>query len=157
MELLHKVYGILSSIGDFFVLMWNDEERWWCIGGFIVLLIILYKIGIIQLVILPFKLLFKGISYFRGGKPIHSNTTYKTNYGIHSKSPINSNNMKVIIKGVDQMNGPKPFKREIAISPSESGYYSQLMGNKHKQAQWIIANFPGADINRGFSLTINIK
>ncbi len=65
--------------------------------------------------------------------------------------------MKVIIKGVYQMNGPKPFTREIAISPSESGYYSQLMGNKQKQAQWIATNFPGADIDRGFSLTINIK
>lgn len=63
----------------------------------------------------------------------------------------------VTIKGVYQMNGPKPFKRSIECSSSETGYYSQMMGNKSKQAQWIAANFPSADINRGFSMSINIK
>lgn len=52
--------------------------------------------------------------------------------------------MRVIIKGVYQMNGPKTFVREINCSPSEAGYYSQLMTNKTKQAQWIRANFPDA-------------
>lgn len=65
--------------------------------------------------------------------------------------------MKVTIKGVYQMNGPKPFTREITCSSSEVGYYSQLMGNKSKQAQWISANFPGADTTRGFSMSVNIK
>ena len=55
------------------------------------------------------------------------------------------------------MNGPKPFTREITCSSSEVGYYSQLMGNKSKQTQWISANFPGADISRGFSMSVNIK
>lgn len=55
------------------------------------------------------------------------------------------------------MNGPKPFTRTIECASSETGYYSQLMGNKSKQAQWIQANFPGADTNRGFSMTVNIK
>lgn len=32
-----------------------------------------------------------------------------------------------------------------------------MMGNKSRQAQWIRANFPGADTDRGFSMTINIK
>lgn len=63
----------------------------------------------------------------------------------------------VIIKGVYQMNGPKPFTREITCSSSETGYYSQMMGNKSRQAQWISANFPGADTKRGFSMCINIK
>lgn len=64
---------------------------------------------------------------------------------------------KVIIKGVYQMNGPKTFMREISSSSSEAGYYSLLMTNKSKQAQWISANFPGVDIERGFSMTVNIK
>lgn len=64
---------------------------------------------------------------------------------------------KVTIKGVYQMNGPKPFVREINCAPSETGYYSQLMGNKTKQAQWIRATFPGADTDRGFSMVVNIK
>ena len=64
---------------------------------------------------------------------------------------------KVIIKGVYQMNGPKPFTREITCSSSEVGYYTQLMGNKQKQAQWIQANFPGANTERGFSMSVNIK
>lgn len=65
--------------------------------------------------------------------------------------------MIVTIKGVYQLNGPKSFSRIIEISPSESGYYSQMMGNKSRQAEWIKANFPGADTSSGFSLTINIK
>ncbi len=64
---------------------------------------------------------------------------------------------KVTIKGVYQMNGPKPFQRVIECSSSETSYYSQLMGNKSKQAQWIRANFPGADTDRGFSMTVNIN
>ena len=65
--------------------------------------------------------------------------------------------MKVTIKGVYQMNGPKPFTREINCSSSEAGYYSQLMNNKSKQASWIQANFPGAEIGKGFSMSVNIK
>lgn len=64
---------------------------------------------------------------------------------------------KVIIKGVYQMNGPKPFSRELTCSSAEVGYYTQLMGNKSKQARWIEATFPGADIRWGFSMTVNIK
>ncbi|MDE6543214.1 MAG: ion transporter, partial [Muribaculaceae bacterium] len=64
---------------------------------------------------------------------------------------------KVTIKGVYQMNGPKPFQRIIECSQSEVGYYTQLAGNKSKQAQWIQANFPGADTSRGFSMAFNFK
>ena len=63
----------------------------------------------------------------------------------------------VTIKGVYQMNGPKSSSRTIECSSSETSYYSQLMGNKSKQAQWIQANFPGADVNKGFSFGINIR
>ncbi len=55
------------------------------------------------------------------------------------------------------MNGPKPFERVINCSASEAGYYSQLMTNKSKQAQWIRANFPGADTDKVFSMSVNIK
>lgn len=63
----------------------------------------------------------------------------------------------VTIKGVYQLNGPKPFKRVIECDKSETGYYSLLMTNKTHQAQWIQANYPGADTSRGFSMTVNIK
>ena len=62
----------------------------------------------------------------------------------------------ITIKGVFQMNGPKPFQRIIECSQSEVSYYTQLAGNKSKQAQWIQANFPGAVTNRGFSMAVNI-
>ena len=65
--------------------------------------------------------------------------------------------MTVTIKGVYQMNGPKPFSRIIDCTSAEVGYYSQLMGNKNKQALWIQTNFPGAEISKGFSMSINIK
>lgn len=63
----------------------------------------------------------------------------------------------VTIKGVYQLNGPKPFIRVIECDKSETGYYSQLINNKARQAQWIQANYPGADTSRGFSMTVNIK
>lgn len=63
----------------------------------------------------------------------------------------------VTIQGVYQLNGPKPFRRVIECARSETGYYSQMMGNKARQAQWIRANFPGANTERGFSMSINIK
>ncbi|MDE6384295.1 MAG: hypothetical protein K2K79_08130 [Paramuribaculum sp.] len=137
---IQKILDVIKSIGDFFVLMWNDENRWWCIGGLLVAVIMIYK-----MIISPLILLFGG----RNGYSI-SNT--------HSeKKPKASNKKSVIIKGVYQMNGPKPFKREITCSSSEVGSYSQLMGNKRKQAQWIKTNFPGADTSRDFSVTVNIK
>lgn len=74
-----------------------------------------------------------------------------------SKRGGSSNIRKVIIRGVYQMNGPKPFRREIECSQSEVGYYTQLMGNKKQQAQWLQANFPGANTERGFSMSVNIK
>lgn len=73
------------------------------------------------------------------------------------KADYSSNNRTVIIKGTYQMNGPKPFIKEITCSPSEVGYYSQLMGNKRKQAEWLQANFPGVNTARGFSMSVNIK
>ncbi len=68
------------------------------------------------------------------------------------------NDRTVTIKGVYQMNGPKPFTRVIRCSSqSEVSYYTQLMGSKSKQAAWISTNFPGAHTERGFSMSINIK
>ena len=63
----------------------------------------------------------------------------------------------VTIKGVYQMNGPKPFTRNITCSVSEIGFYSQLMCNKSLQTQWILANFPGAHTEKGFSMSVQIK
>ncbi|MDE6582450.1 MAG: hypothetical protein K2K47_08000 [Duncaniella sp.] len=130
------------GVGDFFVAMWNDEERWLCIGGFFVFLIMFCKIFLAPI-----------LTLFGVGNGGSSSPRKKSNH----KSSKKSTKMKVTIKGVYQMNGPKPFTREILISPSESSYYSQLAASKTKQAQWISANFPGADTARGFSMAINIK
>ena len=76
----------------------------------------------------------------------------------HTKITAAKKVATITIKGVYQMNGPKPFTRVIECSsPSETGYYSQMMGNKSRQAQWIQANFPGANVSKGFSMSINIK
>lgn len=64
--------------------------------------------------------------------------------------------MRVTIKGIYQLNGPKPFERIFIVSPSEARYYSSLIGNKAAQAHWIQTNFPGANIQQGFSFSINI-
>lgn len=75
----------------------------------------------------------------------------------HVETSAVKRNATVTIKGVYQLNGPKPFMRVIECPQSETGYYSQLMGSKSRQAQWIQANYPGANVNKGFSMSINIK
>ena len=141
---IQKILEIGLSIGDFFVLMWNDEDRWWCIAGFLLVLIFIL-VNAYLFIISPI------VSFFKNG------WTFSSNSLVASTRTPNHKVMTVTIKGVYQMNGPKPFTRTIECSPSETGYYSQLMGNKSKQAQWIQANFPGANINKGFSMSINIK
>ena len=154
-ELLKKLSYILSSISEFFVMMWNDEDRWWCIGGFLLFL----GCGLAVLISVYSAIIAPIVSFFKKGRTTSSKSfiestktkKYKT------KNICDPKVMKVTIKGVYQMNGPKPFTRTIECSSSETGYYSPLMGNKSKQAQWIQANFPGADTTRGFSMSINIK
>lgn len=141
MDIIDKIRSVVVWIRDFFVLMWKDDDFWWCLAGLIVVIIGLCKIFIVPLWRL-FSSVQDGLSRPRSKRSFESK---------------NSKNMKVIIKGVYQMNGPKPFTREIACSQSEAGYYSQLMTNKTKQAQWIRANFPGAETERGFSMAVNIK
>lgn len=141
---IQKIWNFILSIGDFFVLMWNDEDRWWCIAGFLFVFILVLTI-VCRFIIFPI------VSFFKTGWSISSNSV------VDHKKVVNNKTRTVIIKGVYQMNGPKPFNRTIECSPSDTGYYSQLMGNKSKQAQWIRANFPGADTDRGFSMSVNIK
>ncbi len=149
MEWIDKILDFTRKVGEFFVMMWNDEDRWWCIGGLIVFIIFFIKIFGAPIMSI--------ISFLRGdGFGSSGHSTYSTNKS-RSSSSTSHRKMKVTIKGVYQMNGPQPFSRIIEISPSESGYYSQLMGDKRKQAQWIQAQFPGADTARGFSMSINIK
>ena len=143
MEIFNKILYVIIRIKDFFILMWQDDEFWICLIGLIIVLIGLWKV-----VIGPLIKLFSGI--FDGIGRVSSSSRRSTkNY--------TDNKMKVTIKGVYQMNGPKPFAREINCSASEAGYYSQLMTNKSKQAQWIRANFPGADTDKVFSMSVNIK
>lgn len=143
MEIFNKIIPVIVWIKDFFILMWNDDEFWIYFIGLIIVLVGLWKV-----VIGPLIRLVSGI--FDGiGRISSSNRRLTKHY--------KDNKMKVTIKGVYQMNGPKPFTREINCSASEAGYYSQLMTNKSKQAQWLRANFPGADTDKVFSMSVNIK
>ncbi|MBD5202097.1 MAG: hypothetical protein HDS56_05465 [Barnesiella sp.] len=152
---MQKIWNFILSIGDFFVLMWNDEDRWWCIAGFLLFLgcALAVLISVYSAIIAPI------VSFFKTGRTTSSNSFIESTKTKKYKTTniCDPKVMKVTIKGVYQMNGPKPFIRIIECSSSETGYYSQLMGNKSKQAQWIQANFPGADTARGFSMSINIK
>lgn len=139
----HSIEAGFRWVKDFFVLMWNDDDFWLCLGGLIVIIAGLWKV-----LIRPLISLFSGIIDGVGRVSLSSK---------RSKIHDNANQMKVTIKGVYQMNGPKPFTREVNCSVSEAGYYSQLMTNKSKQAQWIRANFPGADTDKVFSMSVNIK
>lgn len=140
-EFFSGIRDVIVWIMDFFVLMWKDDDFWLCLAGLVIVLVRLCKIFII-----PLWRLCSSIGDGLGRS-------------VNRKSSVskNSRNMKVTIKGVYQMNGPKPFVREISCSQSEAGYYSQLMTNKSRQAEWISANFPGAQIGRGFSMSVNIK
>lgn len=132
--------SVLRSIGDFFVYLWNDDERWLAIAGLLIVFILICTL-IIRLIIL-----------FGGGESSRSSSN-RSNRRVSSAG----HTATVTIKGVYQMNGPKPFTRTFEISQSEKGYYSQLMTNKSLQAEWIAANFPGASTARGFSMTVNIN
>ncbi len=143
MAIFNKFIHVIGWIKDFFILMWHDDEWWICLIGLIIVMVVLWKV-----LIGPLIRLFSGI--FDSVGSISSSS-------IRSTKHYNDNKMKVTIKGVYQMNGPKPFAREINCSSSEAGYYSQLMTNKSKQAQWIRANFPGADTDKVFSMSVNIK
>ncbi len=143
MEIFNKIIHVIVWIKDFFILMWQDDEWWICLLGLIIVII-----GVWKVLIGPLIRLFSGI--FESVGNISSSSR-------RSRKQYSDNNMKVTIKGVYQMNGPKPFTREINCSSSEAGYYSQLMTNKSKQAQWIRANFPGADTDKVFSMSVNIR
>ncbi len=141
MDIIDKISSIIEWIRDFFVMMWKDDDFWWCLAGLIIVII-----GLCKIIIIPIWRLFSSVGDGLGRSVSRRSVVSKK-----------SKDMKVIIKGVYQMNGPKPFVREISCSQSEAGYYSQLMTNKTKQAQWIRANFPGAETERGFSMLVNIK
>ncbi len=145
MDWIYKISDFFKSIGDFLLLVWKDEDRWWLIGG-----MVFFFIAFLLYIVRP---LYLWISDW--GTPSYSAPLKRNKVG--TPSTAQSSIRTVTIKGVYQMNGPKSFSRKITIAPSETGYYSQLMGNKSKQAQWIRANFPGADTDRGFSISINIK
>lgn len=136
-----KAWDAICSFVEFLVYVWNSEDRWWGIGGIIVVTVMIYKI------LSPIISAFRGSDYSSSASSSHST----------SRNMASNHNSTVTIKGTYQMNGSKPFSRTIECSSSETGYYSQLMGNKSKQAQWIQANFPGADTSRGFSMSVNIK
>lgn len=140
-EFFSGIRDVIVWIMDFFVLMWKDDDFWLCLAGLVIVLV-----GLCKIFIIPLWRLCSSI-----GDGLERSVNRK------SSVSKNSRNMKVTIKGVYQMNGPKPFVREISCSQSEAGYYSQLMTNKSRQAEWISANFPGAQIGRGFSMSVNIK
>ncbi|MBD5287173.1 MAG: hypothetical protein HDS27_06570 [Bacteroides sp.] len=142
MELFGKIRDVIVWIRDFFVLMWNDDDFWWCLAGLVIVII-----GLCKVIIIPLWRLLSSVGDGLGRSGSRKSVVKRKK----------NKDMKVTIKGVYQMNGPKPFVREISCSQSEAGYYSQLMTNKSRQAEWISANFPGAQIGRGFSMSVNIK
>lgn len=143
---LNTTIDVVKWIVDFFVLMWNDEEWYLCF------------IGLFIFIIPVFIIIHKIIGAFSSSSSC-SCSSKSNSFQISSAfAQSASHQTKVTIKGVYQMNGPKPFECEVnCSSPSEVGYYSQLMGDKSKQARWIASNFPGADTDKGFSMSINIK
>lgn len=141
---LNATIDVIKWIADFFVQMWNDDEWYLCLIGLFIIIIALYK-------------LIRGIFGVFSSSASCSSSSNRSSGSISSTNAHALHLAKVTIKGVYQMNGPKPFTREITCSSSEVGYYSQLMGSKSKQTQWINANFPGADTNRGFSMSVSIK
>ena len=65
--------------------------------------------------------------------------------------------MEVSFKGTYQMNGVKIIDRKIICSEAEARTYTPYLTNKKFQEDWIKTNFPGAQIDKGFSLIVNIK
>lgn len=143
---LEKAWNIICTFGEFLVYVWNSDDRWWGIAGMFVIGVMIFKI------LFP---IYVGITDIFRSSP--NSSTRTSSHNIQSQNIQSKKMATVTIKGTYQMNGPKPFSRTIECSSSETGYYSQLMGNKSKQAQWISANFPGADTSRGFSMSVNIK
>lgn len=146
MEWINKIIEFFNSIGEFFVLVWNDEDRWWLIGG-----LLFFFIGFILKVVIP-------LYQWSNSRDVSSSTPAPSSNNITLIPTDSGCDMATItIKGIYQMNGPKPFSRVLEVPQNKTGYYSQLMTNKSRQAEWIKANFPGANTAKGFSMTINIK
>ena len=55
------------------------------------------------------------------------------------------------------MNGPKIINKTIEISAAEAGSYTPYMYDKSKQKAWIKANYPGAEVEKGYSLSVVIN
>ncbi len=108
---MDKIFDFFGSIGDFFVLVWTDEDRWWLIGG-----LLFFFIGFLLKIVMPLYL-------WVSNRGIPSTSTTPKRNMVATPSTAQSGNRTVSIKGVYQMNGPKPFSRKITITPSETGYY----------------------------------
>lgn len=150
---MDKIISFWHSLRDTFVWIWNDDERWWYIAGLIFGLgIVIY---VIRKIVLGIKSLFGGSSWSSSSSSYSSTSSTRNSSGVSARSEHYS--ATVTIKGVYQLNGPKPFTKTIECSRQETSYYSQLAGNRSAQAQWIKRHYPGAKTDRGFSMAINIK
>lgn len=64
--------------------------------------------------------------------------------------------MIVSFKGKYYLNGMKQINRKIRCSLDESHIYTSYMYDREKQKAWILAEYPGADLEKGWSLNVNI-
>lgn len=64
--------------------------------------------------------------------------------------------MIVSFKGKYYLNGMKQINRKIRCSLEESHRYTSYMYDIEKQKAWILAKYPGANLEKGWSLNVNI-
>lgn len=64
--------------------------------------------------------------------------------------------MVVTFKGKYYLNGMKQINRRVRCSIAESRDYTTYMYDREKQKAWILAKYPGADLDKGWSLNVNI-
>ncbi len=99
-------------------------------------------------------------------KTPHSKTKYDNIVSqiqkIHSQSSPEmksqeSPRMVITFKGKYYSNGMKQINRKIRCSIGESHRYTAYMYDKDLQKSWITTNYPGANLDKGWSLNVNIS
>ncbi|MCH5239958.1 MAG: hypothetical protein J1F38_07025 [Muribaculaceae bacterium] len=65
--------------------------------------------------------------------------------------------MLITFKGKYYLNGMKVINKTIRCTQAEARQYTTYMYDADSGEAWIKANYPGADITKGWSLNVNIK
>lgn len=82
-------------------------------------------------------------------RQIHNSTNTSTQKDFSTK-------MIVTFKGKYYLNGTKQINRKIRCSMEESRKYTSYMYDRNIQKEWILKNYPGAELDKGWSLNVNI-